>query len=171
VSSDANQVSVADVIAHELAHQWFGDLVTMEWWTDLWLNEGFAAYTEFYGTEVALPEAGFLQMFPLLNLQPALAADSLLSSHPISIEVNDPAEINQIFDSISYLKGSSVIRMMANFLGIETFNKGITNYLHSNAFGNANQDNLWQFLTEAAVEDGAFMEGNTVKQVMDTLVH
>lgn len=167
-TSDADKEYVADVIAHELAHQWFGDLVTMEWWTDLWLNEGFAAYTEFIGTDLVLPEANFLDQFLPDSLWPALQLDSLLSSHPISIEVNDPIEINQIFDTISYKKGSSVIRMMANFLGINTFNMGITNYLHGNAFGNANQDNLWQFLTEAALEDGAFLEGNSIKDIMDT---
>ena len=167
-TSDADKEYVADVIAHELAHQWFGDLVTMEWWTDLWLNEGFAAYTEFIGTDLVLPEANFLDQFLPDSLWPALQLDSLLSSHPISIEVNDPVEINQIFDTISYKKGSSVIRMMANFLGINTFNMGITNYLHGNAFGNANQDNLWQFLTDAALEDGAFLEGNSIKDIMDT---
>jgi len=167
-TSDADKEYVADVIAHELAHQWFGDLVTMEWWTDLWLNEGFAAYTEFIGTDLVLPEANFLDQFLPDSLWPALQLDSLLSSHPISIEVNDPVEINQIFDTISYKKGSSVIRMMANFLGINTFNMGITNYLHGNAYGNANQDNLWQFLTEAALEDGAFLEGNSIKDIMDT---
>ena len=167
-TSDADKEYVADVIAHELAHQWFGDLVTMEWWTDLWLNEGFAAYTEFIGTDLVLPEANFLDQFLPDNLWPALQLDSLLSSHPISIEVNDPIEINQIFDTISYKKGSSVIRMMANFLSINTFNMGITNYLHGNAYGNADQDNLWQYLTEAALEDGAFLEENSIKDIMDT---
>ena len=160
---------MAATIAHELAHQWFGDLVTMEWWTDLWLNEGFAAYTEgMVGTDHVLPEARFPERFLLFSLHPALLADSLLSSHPISVEVNDPSEINQIFDTISYQKGSSVIRMMANFLGIDTFNRGIANYLHGNAFGNANQDDLWSYLTAVAVEDRVLMEELTVKEVMDT---
>ena len=157
-TSDADKEYVADVIAHELAHQWFGDLVTMEWWTDLWLNEGFAAYTEFIGTDLVLPEAKFLDQFLPDSLWPALQLDSLLSSHPISIEVNDPVEINQIFDTISYKKGASVIRMMANYMGINTFNRGITNYLQGNAFGNANQDNLWEYLTDAALEDGSFLQ-------------
>ena len=168
VSADLDKEYVADVVAHELAHQWFGDLVTMEWWTDLWLNEGFAAYTEFIGTDLVLPEVKFLDRFLPDNLHPALSLDSLLSSHPISIEVNDPVEINQIFDTISYKKGSSVIRMMANFLGLDTFNQGVAKYLHGNAYSNANQDTLWRYLTEAAVEAGVFLEGNTVKQVMDT---
>ena len=97
----------------------------------------------------------------------AISYDSLPSSHAISIPVNVPDEINQIFDDISYKKGGSVIRMMANFLGIDTFNKGITNYLHANSFSNANQDDLWGFLTAAGQEDGSLTE-LTVKQIMDT---
>jgi len=84
------------------------------------------------------------------------------------VPVNVPDEINEIFDTISYEKGSSVIRMMANFLQLPTFNKGISNYLHSNAYGNANQDTLWQFLTDAALTDGTIMENLTVKDIMDT---
>ena len=97
----------------------------------------------------------------------AISYDSLPSSHAISIPVNVPDEINQIFDDISYKKGGSVIRMMANFLGIDTFNKGITNYLRANAYTNANQDDLWQFLTSAGQEDGT-LENLTVKEIMDT---
>ena len=168
VSSNAAKETVAATIAHELAHQWFGDLVTMEWWTDLWLNEGFAAYTEVIGTDFVLPDVSFPDRFLLYALHPALQADSLVSSHPISVEVNDPSEINQIFDSISYLKGSSVLRMMANFLGIAVFNRGVTNYLQGNAFGNANQDNLWQYLTESGLEDNPDFFGSlSVKELMD----
>jgi len=167
VSSRSDKEYVAVVVAHELAHQWFGDLVTMEWWTDLWLNEGFASYTEYIGTNVVSPETAILDRFVIESVQPALGYDSLESSHPISIPVNHPSEISEIFDTISYLKGGSVIRMMANFLGISTFNKGIANYLHANAFGNANQDTLWQFLTDAGQSDGTLVDV-TVKQVMDT---
>eukprot|EP00092_Neocalanus_flemingeri_P026889 GFUD01029145.1.p1 GENE.GFUD01029145.1~~GFUD01029145.1.p1 ORF type:complete len:1053 (+),score=224.11 GFUD01029145.1:199-3357(+) len=166
-SSLSDQEYVAIVVAHELAHQWFGDLVTMEWWTDLWLNEGFASYTEYIGTNFVSPQTFILDRFILESLQPALGYDSLESSHPISIPVNVPNEINEIFDTISYLKGGSVIRMMANYLGVNTFNKGITNYLHANAYGNANQDTLWQFLTDAAVEDGTLIN-ISVKEIMDT---
>jgi len=167
VSSLTDKEYVAIVVAHELAHQWFGDLVTMEWWTDLWLNEGFASYTEYIGTNFVSPDTAILDRFILEALQPALGYDSLESSHPISIPVNVPNEINEIFDTISYLKGGSIIRMMANYLGVETFNKGITNYLHANAYSNADQDELWEFLTEVGIEDGSLVD-MTVKQVMDT---
>ena len=166
-SSLSDKEYVAVVVAHELAHQWFGDLVTMEWWTDLWLNEGFASYTEFIGTDHVSPETEILDRFVLDNVQTALGYDSLTSSHPISIPVNVPDEINEIFDTISYKKGGSVIRMMANFLGVNTFNRGITNYLHANAYSNANQDDLWGFLTAVGQEDGSLTE-LTVKQIMDT---
>ena len=167
VSSLSDKEYVAIVVAHELAHQWFGDLVTMEWWTDLWLNEGFASYTEFIGADYVSPETEILDRFVLDNVQSALGYDSLTSSHPISVPVNVPSEINEIFDTISYKKGGSVIRMMANFLKVETFNKGITNYLRANAYSNANQDDLWQFLTSAGQEDGT-LEELTVKEIMDT---
>jgi len=166
-SSLSDKEYVAIVVAHELAHQWFGDLVTMEWWTDLWLNEGFASYTEYIGTDFVSPDTAILDRFILEALQPALGYDSLESSHPISIPVNVPNEINEIFDTISYLKGGSVIRMMANYLGVNTFNKGITNYLHANAYGNADQDELWEFLTEVGVEDGTLVDVS-VKEIMDT---
>jgi len=166
-SSLSDKEYVAIVVAHELAHQWFGDLVTMEWWTDLWLNEGFASYTEYIGAFYVSPETEILDRFVLDTVQSALGYDSLTSSHPISVPVNVPDEINEIFDTISYQKGGSVIRMMANFLGVETFNKGITNYLHAYAYTNANQDDLWGFLTAAGQEDGTLLD-LTVKQIMDT---
>jgi len=166
-SSLTDKEYVAIVVAHELAHQWFGDLVTMEWWTDLWLNEGFASYTEYIGADFVSPETFIRERFILEAVQPALGYDSLESSHPISIPVNVPNEINEIFDTISYLKGGSVIRMMANYLGVETFNRGITNYLHANAYSNAEQDDLWEFLTEVGIEDGSLVDMN-VKEVMDT---
>ena len=139
----------------------------MEWWTDLWLNEGFASYTEYIGANYVYPESEILDRFVLDTVQSALGYDSLTSSHPISIPVNLPSEINEIFDTISYQKGGSVIRMMANFLKKDTFNKGITNYLRANAYTNANQDDLWQFLTEVGQEDGTLV-GLTVKEIMDT---
>merc|ERR1719427_700745 len=93
--------------------------------------------------------------------------DSLPTSHAISIPVNVPEEISEIFDIISYRKGSCVIRMMANFLDFETFIRGIANYLHAKAYSNADQDQLWEFLTAAAQENGT-LTNLTVKQVMDT---
>lgn len=107
---DPNQTStlshqrVAAVIAHEIVHQWFGNLVTMKWWDDLWLNEGFATYLEYLAVARLFPEWKMMEQFVLHKTQPALAYDALASSHPITVTIEDPAEIESTFDSISYNK-------------------------------------------------------------------
>nr|XP_045584294.1 uncharacterized protein LOC123746672 [Procambarus clarkii] len=168
VSSAHDQQQVVVVISHELAHQWFGNLVTPDWWTDLWLNEGFASFMENVGTNHIEPSWRMWDQFVSNDLQDVLELDSLESSHPISIPVGSPSEIDQIFDDISYSKGSSVIRMMYNFLTESTFRKGITNYLNGQKYSNAEQDDLWRYLTEAAHEDGTLPPDTTVKMIMDT---
>jgi len=168
ISSLRDREGVAWVIAHELAHQWFGDLVTMEWWTDLWLNEGFASYMEDIGTYHVQPELNIVDRFVIHSVQPAMSLDALESSHPISIPVNHPDEINEIFDTISYKKGASVIRMMANLLTVKTFNRGITNYLQGNAYSNADQDDLWEYLNVAGHEDNTLPSDLNLKDIMDT---
>ena len=114
------------------------------------------------------PDTDYINRFVLDSYHPAFESDALETSHPISVEANHPDEIMENFDSIAYSKGSSVIRMMANFLGIDTFNRGITNYLNTYAYGNAEQDDLWDQLTQVAVEDGSLEDGVTVKTIMDT---
>ncbi|XP_059096600.1 puromycin-sensitive aminopeptidase-like protein [Tigriopus californicus] len=168
VSSLKNKDRVTDVVAHELAHQWFGDLVTMGWWSDLWLNEGFASYVSYIGQEHILPEFGGKDRISLDNNQVVFVEDALETSHPISVTVNHPDEINEIFDNISYEKGCALIQMMVNFLGESTFFKGIRNYLQTFSYGNAFQSDLWAKLTEAANEDGALPPSVDVQQIMDT---
>ncbi|XP_018019814.1 aminopeptidase N [Hyalella azteca] len=168
LNSASDRERVATVVAHELAHQWFGDLVTMEWWSDLWLNEGFASYVEYLGTDFYEPDWKYLDTFVKSDVQYAFVLDSLESSHPISVAVESPNDINQIFDSISYSKGASIIRMMNNFLTESTFRSGITNYLNLNKYGNAAQDDLWEALTEQAHADGTLPQDLTVKTIMDT---
>jgi len=168
VSAASNKQRVAVVIAHELAHQWFGDLVTPSWWTDLWLNEGFASYMEYLGTDAVEPSWQMLEQIVVDDVQDVFAIDCLESSHPISIPVGHPDEINEIFDRISYGKGASIIRMMSHFLTESTFRRGLTNYLNHYKYAAAEQDNLWEFLTSQAQADGTLDNGLTVKQVMDT---
>eukprot|EP00731_Ephydatia_muelleri_P032160 Em0023g667a len=120
---------VAIVIAHELAHQWFGDLVTMEWWDGLWLNEGFATFMEYLGTNNSFPEWNLLEQFFTDVNQVAMLEDGLNETHPIIQAASTPAEINELFDAISYEKGGSVIRMIRDWMGDENFRQGIQSYL------------------------------------------
>lgn len=166
-TSEAQKGSVSSIISHEMAHQWFGNLVTPKWWDDLWLNEGFASYVEYMGIEFLFPERKPFQISILDSLNSALSFDGLASSHPIYQPVSDPDQIREIFDSISYLKGVSLIRMMRFFLGDETFRDGIRNYLKKLAYGESTDDDLWQALAEQSKSDGRDLD---VKMIMDTWV-
>ncbi|XP_058791213.1 aminopeptidase N [Phymastichus coffea] len=168
VSTSNNKQRVATVVSHELAHQWFGNLVTPSWWTDLWLNEGFASYVENIGINAVEPTWKALEQFVVHELQNVFGLDALESSHPISVEVGHPDEINEIFDRISYAKGASVIRMMDHFLTTNTFKRGLTNYLNGKAYHSAEQDDLWDALTKQAHEDKVLGQDVTIKQIMDT---
>jgi puromycin-sensitive aminopeptidase len=142
-SSAANKQRVAIVIAHELAHQWFGNLVTMEWWTHLWLNEGFASYMEYLSTDKIFPEWDLWTQFVYMDMGSALSLDSLANTHPIEVPVNHPDEISEIFDAVSYSKGATVIRMLAEYLGYQDFRDGLRSYLKKHQFGNAKTEDLW----------------------------
>ncbi|XP_031788192.1 aminopeptidase Ey isoform X1 [Nasonia vitripennis] len=168
VSTSNNKQRVATVVSHELAHQWFGNLVTPSWWTDLWLNEGFASYVENIGINAVEPSWKALEQFVVHELQNVFGLDALESSHPISIAVGHPDEINEIFDRISYAKGASIIRMMDHFLSTAVFKRGLTNYLKGKAYQSAEQDDLWDALTKQAHEDRALGQDVTIKQIMDT---
>lgn len=144
---------VAEVIQHELAHQWFGNLVTMDWWEGLWLNEGFATWMSWYSCNKFQPEWKVWEQYVTDNLQRALNLDSLRSSHPIEVPVNNADEINQIFDAISYSKGSSLLRMISKWLGEETFIKGVSQYLNKFKYGNAKTGDLWDALADASGKD------------------
>ncbi|ROT67358.1 putative aminopeptidase N-like [Penaeus vannamei] len=167
-SSASNKQRVATVVVHELAHQWFGNLVTPTWWTDVWLNEGFASFMEYVGTEHVEPSWQMKEQFVVSELQYVFGIDSLESSHPISVPVVNQDQLGEIYDVIAYVKGASIIRMMNYYLGEETFRKGISNYLKAFEYAAADQDDLWQFLTQAAHEDDALAADVTVKDIMDT---
>ncbi|XP_050429789.1 puromycin-sensitive aminopeptidase isoform X2 [Adelges cooleyi] len=151
---------IALVVGHELAHQWFGNLVTMEWWTHLWLNEGYASFVEFLCVEHLFPEYDIWTQFVTDTYIRALELDALHNSHPIEIPVGHPSEIDEIFDDISYNKGASVIRMLHNFIGDEDFRKGMNIYLNRHQYSNTFTEDLWAALEEAS--------NKPVKAVMST---
>lgn len=153
-TSDAQfKNGVAYVVAHELAHQWFGNLVTMDWWDELWLNEGFATWVGWHAVDHLHPDWQVWAQFVNEGMEAAFRLDGIRASHPIHVPVRDALDVNQIFDSISYLKGCSAIRMLVNHLGVETFLKGVSNYLKAHAYGNAKTKALWDALSEASGKD------------------
>ncbi len=145
-----NKQRIAEVIAHELTHMWFGNLVTMQWWEDLWLNESFATYLAYKAVDNFYPEWKIKDEYVVTEVFSALDADSLNSSHPIKVEIKDPNESNEIFDEISYEKGGSVLRMIENYLGEEKFRDGLRNYIKKYKYQNASANDLWQSLEEVS---------------------
>ncbi|KAK4101305.1 hypothetical protein N658DRAFT_507242 [Parathielavia hyrcaniae] len=156
---------IAYVVAHELAHQWFGNLVTMDWWDELWLNEGFATWAGWLATDHLHPDWEVWPQFINEGMDQAFSLDSVRSSHPIQVEVRDGLDVNQIFDKISYLKGCSMIRMLASNLGIKTFLKGIAIYLKKHAYTNAKTEALWSALSEASGVDVSSMMRPWIEKV------
>jgi puromycin-sensitive aminopeptidase len=140
---------VAEVVTHELAHQWFGNLVTMTWWDDLWLNEAFATWMAYLILEAWRPE---WRVFAAFDQGKALAMglDALRSTHPIRAEVRTVAQATEAFDLITYEKGGAVLRMIEAYLGADTFRDGIRRYMRRHATGNAVADDLWRALGEAS---------------------
>nr|XP_020496909.1 glutamyl aminopeptidase [Labrus bergylta] len=159
-SSSSNKQRVASVIAHELVHQWFGNIVTMDWWDDLWLNEGFASFFEYIGVESTEPTWGMRDIMIISDVLPVMVDDALLSSHPIIVNVSTPAQITSVFDGISYSKGASILRMLEDWMGKEMFRDGCRKYLKDYHFKNAKTENFWASLADVSKLP--------VAQVMDT---
>ena len=163
-SSAQTRQTIVEVIAHETAHMWFGDLVTMAWWDDLWLNESFASWMGAKTTGALHPEWKMWTQFLEEDIVRGLALDGLKSSHPIEVPVRDPAEIREIFDDISYSKGASILRMLEQFLGEATFRRGIRDYLKAHAYGNARTEDLWRALTAASRQPVRALMGSWTRQ-------
>ncbi|MCH8207276.1 MAG: M1 family metallopeptidase, partial [Chloroflexi bacterium] len=159
-SSVAARQRVAAIISHEMAHMWFGDLVTMEWWDDLWLNESFASWMGDKAVDRLFPEWETWTQFVSNDTNRGLSLDGLKSSHPIEQEVSNPAEIGQLFDAISYSKGASILRMLEDFLEEEPFRRGLHDYLAAHEYANARTEDLWAALGAAS--------GRPVGAIMDT---
>ncbi|KAL6107437.1 anpep [Pungitius sinensis] len=171
-SSNSNKQRIATIIAHELAHMWFGNLVTLRWWNDLWLNEGFASYVEYLGAHEAEPNWNLTELIVLSDVHRVFAIDALASSHPLSSKEEDiqkPAQISELFDAISYSKGASVLRMLSDFLTEDVFRAGLMTYLGKFAYGNAVYTDLWNQLQMAVDESGTQLP-DTVKNIMNTWV-
>lgn len=150
---------VATVIAHELAHQWFGDLVTMKWWDNLWLNESFANMMEYVAIDALEPNWKIWEMFQTSEVPAALQRDATDGVQSVHVMVNDPAEIDALFDSaIVYAKGSRMLVMVRALLGDKALREGLKNYFAAHKYGNATGDDLWKALGEASGLDiGAIM--------------
>ncbi|CAB9521650.1 Tricorn protease-interacting factor F3 [Seminavis robusta] len=141
---------IARTVCHELAHQWFGNLVTPEFWTQLWLKEGVARFMEFVALEHLFPEWKPWEEFVQSVYNLALSLDSLESSHPVEVVVTHSDEINEIFDAISYAKGASIIRMLCHYIGKQTFMDGMRLYLQRHAYGNTTSEDFWAALAEVS---------------------
>ena len=149
-SLDMKQL-VATVITHELAHQWFGDLVTMNWWDDLWLNESFANMMEYVSVDAIHPDWHIWELFQTTEAPMALQRDATDGVQPVHVAVNNPAEIDSIFDSaIVYAKGSRMLVMVRALLGDDALRKGLKNYFSAHKYHNAKGSDLWQALGEAS---------------------
>ncbi|KAH8382719.1 hypothetical protein KR009_004927, partial [Drosophila setifemur] len=166
--SSIKKPEIANVIAHELAHQWFGNLVTMKWWTDIWLNEGFATYVANLGVEYVYPEWRYLLEESVSDMRTIFILDALEDSHPISRPTEISLEISKNFDLVTYKKGSIVLRMMNSVLGEESFHSGLMSYLQKYSYKNAEQDNLWESFTQAAHNKSALPESYEIKTIMDS---
>ncbi|XP_069358351.1 aminopeptidase N-like [Maniola hyperantus] len=158
--------NVAIDVAHELAHQWFGNLVTMKWWTDLWLNEGFATYIEYVGVNHITPEWNILETFTRDKMG-LLRSDALKNTSPVSRQVVDASEISQKFDEISYSKGANLIRMLNHTISYDLFHKALVGYLNKWKYHNAEENDLWDSMSEATSSDPS-LKGLSVKEFMNT---
>jgi aminopeptidase N len=161
-ASLSTRKQIGAVIAHEIAHQWFGNLVTMRWWDDLWLNEGFATWMESQPLAANHPEWN-IPVDEAAGTQSALNLDALRSTRPIHSNAETPAEIEATFDVIAYEKGAAVVRMIENYVGADDFRKGVNVYLAKHAYANATSEDFWRAMTSAS--------GKPVDRILPTFVN
>ncbi|KAI4291545.1 puromycin-sensitive aminopeptidase [Pancytospora philotis] len=156
-TSMRSKKNIAVTVCHELAHMWFGNLVTMEWWDDLWLNEGFATWAATLAIANSLGDIFDWEAWTSFindEIEAGMEMDYLRSTHKIGVTVEKPSEIDQIFDAISYSKGSSIIKMTESWLGAETFRRGLARYLKKHSYGNSTTKDLWDALSEECRQRG-----------------
>ncbi|XP_043957775.1 aminopeptidase Ey-like [Gambusia affinis] len=169
VSSNGDKEWVANIISHELAHMWFGNLVTMRWWNNLWLNEGFATYVSYLGADYAEPDWNMKDLIVLNEIVSVMRVDASADSHPISYkeeEILRPDQINELFDSITYSKGAAVLRMLSDFITETVFSKGLHTYLEEFAYNNTDNKDLWKHL-QMAVDKAGIALPHSVEIIMN----
>ncbi|KAK6015842.1 hypothetical protein OSTOST_18684, partial [Ostertagia ostertagi] len=164
-SSTRQKARVALVVAHELAHFWFGNLVTMKWWTDLWLKEGFASFMEYLFVGYNCPEFKIWEHFVNDELAQGFGLDALRNSHPIEVEIDNPCELEEIYDNITYAKSNAINRMLFYYLGEPTFQAGLRLYLKKFQYDNAVTLDLWEALGEASQQDVVKLMSGWTKQM------
>ncbi|XP_055381623.1 aminopeptidase N isoform X2 [Condylostylus longicornis] len=169
-SSASHTESVALTIAHELAHQWFGNLVTQKWWNDLWLKEGFATYLSYLAIDKLYPEWQIMETVPIYDFRAAMAEDSDLSSHEIRFPVTNHDDIRRIFDSITYSKGSLLVRMVNSIIGDEAFRLALHEFLTKFQYENADSDDLWDIMTKYGHELDTLHKDRNIKEIMDSWI-
>jgi puromycin-sensitive aminopeptidase len=152
---------VADVVAHEIAHMWFGDLVTMRWWNGIWLNEAFATFMEILAVDSFRPEWQRWVSFGV-EREMAMAVDGLFATRPVEFPVGRPEDAEGMFDVLTYQKGGSVLRMLEQFIGADTFRRGVSDYLTTHAYGNTETADLWDALERSS--------GRDVRGIMSTWI-
>ncbi|XP_076261185.1 endoplasmic reticulum aminopeptidase 1-like isoform X2 [Rhynchophorus ferrugineus] len=156
---------IVKTITREIVQQWFGNLVTMKWWDDLWLFHGFATYLEYLGVDKYFQEWKMMDQFIIDKTQPAMALDALVSSHSINTAVQNPSDIDNIFDTISYSKGAAVIYMLCNFLQEEILQNGLNDYITTYKYSTSDIKEIWNVLSRNT------NESINIKTVMDTWTH
>ncbi|XP_037538537.1 aminopeptidase Ey [Nematolebias whitei] len=171
-SSNRNKETTVTIIAHELAHMWFGNLVTLSWWNEVWLNEGFASYVSYLGADYAEPDWNVKDLIVLDDVHKVFAVDALTSSHPLTSKEDSivlPEQIMEQFDTISYSKGAAVLRMLSDFLSEPVFKQGLSSYLRYFSYSNTVGINLWKHL-EKAVKDNNVSLPRQVDAIMNPWV-
>jgi puromycin-sensitive aminopeptidase len=160
-ASYVEQLDVAETVAHELAHMWFGDLVTMRWWNGIWLNEAFATFMSYLCVDAMEPSWAVFDAFQTIRMT-AFEVDALASTRPIEFPVESPDDASGMFDTLTYTKGGAVLRMIEQWLGPEVFRDGIRRYLAAHAYANTETHDLWDALEEAS--------GKPVRRIMDAWI-
>jgi len=150
-TSEETKRTIYEIVAHEMAHQWFGDLVTMAWWDDLWLNEGFASWMATKVTDKLNPEWETL-LSRVDGRERAMNLDALATTHPVVQKINTVDQVNQAFDAITYQKGEAVITMLEGYAGEDVWKNGIRTYMKAHAYGNTVTDDLWKAVEGAGAK-------------------